>query len=110
MEKSDPHIPYAVEYSDFVLQGLRDLARQARARVDGPAFAAALKEFDYLLRLYPQFGDPLIDLTAEAGVIYNGIVRPLSMRYGVYEQRRLVLVLAPPILLPMDKPDVLADG
>ncbi len=81
----------------------------APARGDGPAFTVALKEFDRLLRLYPQFGDPLIDLTGESGVIYNGIIRPLSMRYGVYEERRLILVVAMPVLLPMDRRDAPAE-
>jgi hypothetical protein len=72
----------------------------ALARGDGEAFAAAYRELDRLLRLYPQFGDPLIDLTAVPGIIYNGIIPPLSIRYGVYEDRRLVLVVAMPVLLP----------
>jgi hypothetical protein len=63
-----------------------------------------------LLRLYPQFGDPQIDLTGESGIIYNGIIPPLCMRYGVYESRRLVLVVAPPVLMPMARPDAQANG
>jgi hypothetical protein len=31
-------------------------------------------------------------------VVY--IIRPLAMRYGLYESRRLVMVTAPPVLLP----------
>ncbi len=96
--------PYQVVYSVFVERRLEELADQAIARGDGLAFATALAEFRRLLALYPQFGDPLIDLKAEPGIIYNGIIRPLSMRYGVLEERRLVLVVAPPVLLPMDKP------
>jgi hypothetical protein len=62
-----------VVYSGLVQQHLRLLAREALARGDGPAFAAAYQEFERRLRLYPQFGDPQIDLTAEPGVIYLGI-------------------------------------
>jgi hypothetical protein len=29
-----------------------------------------------------------------------GIVRPLSMRYGVFDERRVVMVAALPVLLP----------
>jgi hypothetical protein len=105
MERSDAPVPCMVEYSDLVLRHLRLLAKEASVRGDGPVFAAAMKEFDRLLRLYPQFGDPQINLTEEPGVIHLGIVPPLSMRYGVYEERRLVLVVALPILLPMAKPD-----
>lgn len=108
MAASDAPEPYAVDYSGDVLQRLREMAREAHARGDGPAFTAAVKEFDRLLRLYPQFGDPQINLTAESGTIYVGIVRPLSMRYGVYEGHRLVLVALPPVLLPLDRPDAFA--
>jgi hypothetical protein len=46
-----------------------------------------------------------MNLSLEEGQIRLGIIRPLSMRYGVYEARRLVLCAALPILLPMTKPD-----
>jgi hypothetical protein len=105
MAKSDPPVPYTVEYSGFVLQHLRLLAQEASVRGDGPAFAAALREFHRRLELFPQFGDPLMDLSVEEGPIRLGIIRPLSMRYGVYEARRLVLCAALPILLPMARPD-----
>ena len=108
MTAPEPPSPYRLVYSDAVKQHLRDLFEITFSRGDGPAFTAALKEFDRRLRLYPQFGNPQIDLTAEPGMIRLGIIRPLSMRYGVYEGRRLVLVVAPPVLLPMDKPDASA--
>lgn len=95
----DP-VPYHVTYSGRVRQRLLELAAAARARGDGEAFLAALREFDRRLRLYPQFGDPLIDLLGEAGQVRLGAVPPLAMRYGVLEQRRAVLVAALPVLLP----------
>jgi hypothetical protein len=90
MASGEPPAPYSVEYSGLVPQRLRELATEASARGDGPAFAAALKEFDRLLRFYPQFGDPLIDLAVGGGQVRLGIVRPLSMRYGVNEDMRIV--------------------
>jgi hypothetical protein len=96
----DGPVPYHVSYSAAVRERLRDLAAIARARGDGEQFLAALREFDRRLRVYPQFGDPLIDLVAEAGQVRLGAVPPLAMRYGVVEERRLVLVAAPPVLLP----------
>ena len=80
---------------------MRSLAARAIERGDGEAFLAAVKEFHRRLCIYSQFGDPLIDLTHEPGQICIGILRPLSMRYGLYELRRLVLVVEPPVLLPM---------
>jgi hypothetical protein len=105
MARSELPAPYQVDYSGAVRQHFRLLAREAAARGDGQAFAAALKEFHRRLMFYPQFGDPLIDLAAEPGQIRLGIIRPLSMRYGVFEERRLVVCGTLPILLPMDKPE-----
>jgi hypothetical protein len=87
-------------YSERVRQRLLALADNARERSDGEAFLAALKEFHRRLCVYPQFGEPLIDLTQEAGQVWIGIVRPLAMRYGVFEERRVVMVAALPVLLP----------
>ncbi len=93
-------VPYRVVYSERVRQRLLALADMARERGDGEAFLAALKEFHRRLCVYPQFGEPLIDLTQEAGQVWIGIVRPLAMRYGVFEQPRVVMVAALPVLLP----------
>jgi hypothetical protein len=92
--------PYRVSYSGRVRDRLLELAAEARSRGDGEAFLAALREFDRRLRVYPQFGDPLTDLRAEAGQVRLGVVPPLAMRYGVLEAKRVVLVAAPPVLLP----------
>jgi hypothetical protein len=66
------------------LLGLADVARQ---RGDGEAFLAALKEFHRRLTVYPQFGEALADLKHETGQAWIGIVRPLAMRYGVFDER-----------------------
>jgi hypothetical protein len=87
-----------------VRQRLLALADVARERGDGEAFLAAVKEFDRRLRLYPQFGEPLIDLTHELGQVWIGIVRPLAVRYGVFDERRMVMVAAIPVLLPKSEP------
>jgi hypothetical protein len=79
---------------------LLDLADVARERGDGEAFLAALREFHRRLCLYPQFGEPLIDLRQELGQVRLGIIRPLAMRYGVLEERRAVMVTEVPVLLP----------
>jgi hypothetical protein len=94
-----------VEYSERVRQRLLALADTARERGDGEEYLAALKEFDRRLRIFPQFGEPLVDLKKEPGQIWIGTVRPLAMRYGVLEERRLVIVTAIPVLLPKSKPE-----
>jgi hypothetical protein len=79
---SEP-VSYRVVYSERVRQRLLALADLARERGDGEAFLAALKEFHRRLCLYPQFTEPLIDLTQELGQVWLGIVRPFAMRYGI---------------------------
>lgn len=99
-----PPTPYRVEYSERVRERLLALADIARQRGDGEEFIAALKEFDRRLRIYPQFGEPLVDLKKEPGQVWIGTVRPLAMRYGVFDERRLVIAAAIPVLLPKSKP------
>ena len=106
MTTPEPPAPYQVVYSEAVKGRLRELSDAAFARGDGAAFTAALKELNRLLRLYPQFGDPQIDLDVGGGQIRLGIIRPLSMRYGVNEERRLVFCTTLPTLLPMDRAGV----
>lgn len=98
--------PYHLAISQAVRQRLIELAREAAARGDGPAFNAALKQFLARLAVYPQFGDPQIDLVVGEGQIRTGIIRPLSMRYGVNENLRIVFCATLPVLLPMDRPEV----
>lgn len=97
-------VQYRVAYSERVRQRLLALADMARERGDGEAFLAAVKEFHRRLCLYPQFGEPLIDLSQEVGQVWIGIVRPLAMRYGVFDDRRIVMVAALPVLMPSSKP------
>jgi hypothetical protein len=59
-----------------------------------------VKESHRRLCLYPQFGEPLFDLKQEVGQVWLGIVRPLSMRYGVLDERRVVMISELPVLLP----------
>ena len=96
--------PYHVSVSAWVSEKLLELADATKARGDGEAFLAALREFHRRLRIYPQFGDPLIDLSQEEGQIRLGMVPPLAMRYGVLEERRLVFLAARPVLIPMARP------
>jgi hypothetical protein len=109
MEASESPTAYRVVYSCAVEQRLRELSEVAKGRGDGPAFVAALKAFRDRLPIYPQFGDPLYDLTAESGQIYTGLIPPIAMRYGVFEDRRLVFCGSLPILMPMASPDASAD-
>jgi hypothetical protein len=68
------------------------LADVSRERGDGEQFLAALEEFRRRLCLYPQFGEPLTDFVLEPGQFWIGIIRPLAMRYGVFDERRVVMI------------------
>lgn len=97
-------VEYDVHYSDRVLEELDKLADKAIARGDGDAFEAALREFDRRLRIYPQFGEPFVDLQAVRGQVWNGFVPPIFMRYGVFDDLRAVHVTYLPKLLDKAKP------
>ena len=100
---SEPIQLYQVAYSERVRRRLAEMGAEAARRGDREAFAAALKDFDGKLHLYPQFGDPLRDLVIERAALYNGIIRPLCMRNAVYENERLVVVVGIPVLMPMTR-------
>jgi hypothetical protein len=97
---SEPLDLYRVSWSERVQRRLAELAGEAARGGDQEAFAASLKEFDRRPHVYPQFGDPLRNLTFEKATLYNGILRPLAMRYAVYEDQRVVVVVGLPVLLP----------
>ena len=99
-DPADAPAPYRVVYSGVVLATLRDYAARAKAAGQSDLLGSALKELERRLRIYPQFGEPLFDLTQEPGQIYDGTVPPLVVRYAVFEDRRLVFVGSPPHLLP----------
>jgi hypothetical protein len=88
-----------VVYSERVREELRRLVVTAATPDRARDLLAAFQTIDRRLAIYPQFGEPLLDLQ-EPGRIWIGTVGPLVMRYAVYEERRLVLVVAPPEVLP----------
>jgi hypothetical protein len=89
-----------VVYSDFVLSELKKLLARAKKRGLLPVFAEAAKHIDYLLHVYPQFGDPLRDLELKPARSWMGTVTPLVVHYTLDEERRLVMVVAPIMVLP----------
>jgi hypothetical protein len=91
--------PYQVIYSERVRNEVRRLIDLAATPDLAREILAAFKVIDQRLRVYPQFGEPLLDLH-EPGQIRIGTVGPVVMRYAVYEERRLVMVVALPEVLP----------
>jgi hypothetical protein len=71
------------------------LIARARAPGFGPQVIAAVKEIDRRLRLYPQFGQPLRDLSFGSAQLWIGVVEPLTVQYMLDEERKAVMVIVP---------------
>ncbi len=99
-EPANGPLRYQVIYSDDVRSALKSLVARARDRGLASQVLDAIKEINRRLELYPQFGEPLLDLVAEPGQIRIGVVPPLVVRYALYEEQRLVWVANPLNLLP----------
>lgn len=99
-EPTSGPVPYRVIYSEHVRQELLELMARARARGIGREVLEAVRLIDQRLRVYPQFGEPLHDLKLEPGRIWIGTIPPLTVRYILDEERRLVMVVVPLTPLP----------
>jgi hypothetical protein len=89
---TDPVPRYRVSYSERVRIELRKLAGVAYQRGLVSDMRDALKKMDEMLQVYPQFGEPLRDLTIEPMRQWIGTVPPLVVQYVLDEERRLVMV------------------
>ena len=99
-ESSGAPVLYHVTYSQRVRSELLRLGERAKAAGYGKQFFAAVKEIDRLLHLYPQFGQPLYDLKHQPMQVCIGVVPPLVLRFGIHQERRLVMVAYPMLPLP----------
>jgi hypothetical protein len=99
-ESREAPLPYRVVYSERVRNELKDLLREAAARGLGPATLDAVKALDARLRLYPQFGEPLLDLKTEGETLWTGTIPPLVVQYIIDDARRLVFGVVPIKPLP----------
>jgi hypothetical protein len=79
---------------------LRALATRAAAAGLGQQFVTALRELDHILRIYPQFGEPLRDLQMVGETVYNATIPPLFVEYILDEPNRVVFVVIPFKALP----------
>jgi hypothetical protein len=94
-ETSNGPLSYRVVYSELVHDELEKLIAKAQERGLGSQVIAAAKKIDRLLHIYPQFGQPLLDLSSVPGQIWIGVIAPLVVRYAVYDEERLVIVTTP---------------
>jgi hypothetical protein len=91
---------YKVSYSKRVRDELRLLIARARSHARAGEVIAALEELDSRLRVYPQFGEPLKDLSRPSASLWIGVIPPLVVRYVLDEETRQVLVGHPIETLP----------
>lgn len=94
-ETSNSPIPYRISYSEFVRNELMKLLARAKERGLDAQVRAAAREIDRRLRIFPQFGDLLADLSLAPGQLRIGTVPPLVVKYAVYDDMRLVIVTTP---------------
>jgi hypothetical protein len=99
-ETSNDPAHYQVAYSEHVRNELKQLIARAEARGLGSQVRAAVREIDRYLHEYPQFGQPLRDLSIESSQQWVGVVSPLVVHYAIYEEKRLVTVTVPIATLP----------
>jgi hypothetical protein len=95
-----PPVPYRIVTSARVDNEL--IALLARA-VDCGMGQQVLDAVDVMierLQIYPQFGQPLLDLEHEQAQIWVAAVPPLVVRYAIYESRREVWIVVPIQPLP----------
>jgi hypothetical protein len=89
---------YEVNYSPHVLDMIRQMILHNPTHA--AALLASLRELDRRLRIYPQFGQPLWDLSVRPTRLWIGVVPPLVLHYILDEDQRRVMVIRPPIPLP----------
>ena len=94
-EASDEPGPYDVSYSQRVLDELKALLARAHKRGKGQEVLAVVREIHHRLKLYPQFGEPLRDLSKHSLKMWIATVWPLVVKYVLDEERRQVLVGEP---------------
>jgi hypothetical protein len=87
---------YRVSYSGRVRDALKALVLRARSIGIAPQVLTAIREIDRRLQIYPQFGQPLRDLTIDSAQLWIGVVPPLVVHYIIDEVGRQVMVVLPP--------------
>jgi len=92
---NDVPAPYGVSYSQRVRDEFVALVTRLRPLGTHSQVLAAAREIDRRLRIYPQFGQPLRDLSAQSTQLWVGVVSPLVVQYVLDEARRLVMVVLP---------------
>ena len=101
MDEPSPYVTeYRVVYSEQVRNGLKDLVARACEHGMKKMLLQAIKDLDYRLKIYPHFGEHLIDLNLKPARLLIGVVGPLVVRYVLDDEMRLVMVVSPITPMP----------
>ena len=95
--------PYRIDFAVVAVRALEGFRDRAIAAGRGRLFLDALKQVKRILRIYPQFGEPLRELRQAGHTVYASCiltVAPLVVEYILDELNRRVIVVTPPKLLP----------
>jgi len=92
--------PYRVIPSTRVIHEADALIRRAYSAGHGPRALAALREMDYRLSVYPQFGEKMMDLHQTGETLWVGTIPPLVVLYVIDERIRTAFIGTPFKALP----------
>src|SRR5712692_2422783 len=91
--------PFQVGFSEVIAQTIRDLQRRASGEGRGKDFLAAFRRAVNRLQTSPRgFGEPLYRLPALRMQVRCGVLGPLSIDFGVCDDRPLVFIMAVKLL------------
>jgi hypothetical protein len=91
--------PFQVGFSEAIALTIRHLQRQASKEGRGKDFLAALRNAVDRLQTSPRaFGEPLYRLPALRMQVRCGALGPLSIDFGVCDDRPLVFIMAVKLL------------
>jgi hypothetical protein len=88
-------VPYRISPSRRVVAQLNALSKQAAVAGLGATFLDALKRMYHVLRIYPQFGEPLRDFKALGATQYAATFPPLYVEHIIDEPNRTVFIGMP---------------
>ena len=100
----DDSMPYNVIYSDLVRANLQNAVIPLAKKLGmGTETLRAIKKIDIMLRVYPEYGEPLSHGTTESQQVRIAAIPPLCVLYGVDLDRGLVYVTQPLKFLPFER-------
>jgi hypothetical protein len=84
---------YQVKLSKKIVKAIKELHEQAATQGRGQRYLASLETIHHRLQKDPRnLGEPLYRLPALKLLVYQAIVSPVAVHYGVHEEKPLVFL------------------